>query len=44
MAVLSKVANILLFIVVSVIFLPLVGIVHGFYGSWEKWFESIAKS
>lgn len=44
MSVISKIISIFLFIVVSLIFLPLVGIVHSCYGPWEKWFEKIAKS
>ncbi len=44
MIVAAKIIKILLFAIVSLIFLPLVAVVHVAYGPWEKWFESIAKS
>jgi hypothetical protein len=43
MSAFGKVVNILVFLLVSLVFLPLVGIVHFFYAPWEKWFEKIAK-
>lgn len=43
MSTLMKIFNICLFALVSVIFLPLVGIVHLAYKPWEEWFESISE-
>lgn len=44
MAFISKLFNLILFAVVSAVFLPMIAIVHVCYGPWEKWFENIAKS